>query len=158
MPQAAIIIPLLTAAAGVGAAVYTANKAEDAAKDAAATDNMRRTEAMTLDQQKQTAELDRNREQASSRELANQSAENMQMSGMENAAEDEKRRLEQEKLLAQKNPDLDYAAKFSPGQGGDGTDSSSDFLVPKLVDDAGLIRDSTDTGGGGLITPLTFNV
>lgn len=151
-------IPLITAAAGVGAAVYTQNKAADAADDAAKTDAMKSREQMQLNQVKSDAELQRNRDQASSREIANQSAEDMQMQGMEGAAEEEMRRIEQEKLLAAQNPELDYATKFAPGQGGEGTDAASDFLVPKIADDSGLVRESTDQGASGLTTPLAFAV
>lgn len=151
-------IPLIAAGIGAGAAIYTQNKAEEAADEAAAINAMGKREAMALDTERNNATMERERGAAKSRELANASAEDMQLDGMEFAAEEEKRRIEQEKLLATQNPELEYAAKFKPGQGGNGEGSTNDFLVPKISNDTGLIRQAKDSGAGGLTTPLAFAV
>ena len=146
------------AAVGVGAAVYTVNKAEDAAEDKANTDAMMRRESMSLAEAEANAGRQRERGQAASRELANSEAEASQVNTMESIAASDKLRMEQEKILAAKQGEVEYASKFKPGQGGEGDDSASDFLVPKVSSDTGLVRNASDTGGSGLVTPLAFNV
>ena len=154
------LAPLIAAGVGAGTAIYSQKKAEEAAEKKAQTDAMLRKESQELGQAQSDAERERQRSQANARALANESASDMQMQGMEAAAEEEKRRLEQEKAMAAANPELEYATKFSPGQGGEGTDSTSNFLVPKIADDSGLVRsaENESAGAGGIVTPLTFAV
>ncbi len=150
-------IPLIAAGIGVGATVYTQNKAEDAAKEKSATDAMRNRESQKLSETKMDQDRARDASQAQARNMANANAEEAALGTMENVAEGEKYRLSQEKLMAQENQQAEYASKFSPGQGGLGEDTASDFLVPKVADDTGLVR-SNDTGNAGLNTPLGFAV
>jgi len=151
-------IPLITAAVGVGTTVYTQKKAEDAAQSKAASDSMKRREGQELEQSRANAEREREQGQAATREMANQAAEDAQLGSMENMAEQEKMRLEQEKLLAANQQESVYASKFKPGQGSEGGDSASDFLIPKIADDTGLVAAANDEGGAGLVTGLGFNV
>jgi len=150
-------IPLIAAGVGAAGTVYVAKKAQDAADDKAQTDSMMRKEQMALGETRDAAARDREKAQAQTREIANADAEDAQISTMESIVEKDKLRLEQEKLLAAKDAENEYAAKFKPGQGGDGTDTVNDFLVPKVADDTGLVA-SDNTSSGGLIAPLKFNV
>lgn len=156
----AIIPALIGAAVAVGTAVYTAKKADQAAADKRRTDSMFRKEAMELEGQKTQAQIDRERAQAAAREGANQNAEDAQMNSMERIADNEAKQRALEKEMAAKDPQAEYATKFKPGQGSVGGDTASDFLVPKVADDTGLVRskDSEGAGSAGLLTPLTFNV
>ena len=151
-------IPLIVAAVGAGAAVYQVKKSEDAAESAANANAMKSREAQSLSEAKANAQRSRDTQQSQIQEMANADAELAQAGTMENLASQEKTRIEQEKLLAGNREQAEYASKFEPGQGGNGDDSASDFLVPKISEDASLSRTAGDTGGGGLVTPLGFNV
>ena len=147
---------IVGAVAGVGTAVYTANKAEDAADQQAAIANSNKKERMALDEQKHSNNLERAKGENASKNMMDDEAMNASMSAMGSAAEREKAAREQEKLLMAKESENEYASKFKPGQGGLGEDTASDFLVPKVADDTGLVRQPNDNGGEGLIAQIGF--
>ncbi len=149
-------IGLVSAAVGAGATMHTQKKAEDAREDANQICANERREAGRLAEVESEAASSREFAQANTREAANQAAEMETVGTMENVAEGEKMRLQQEKLLAAEQQQSEYASKFQPGSGAENTDTASDFLVPRVADDAGLVRTASDTGGAGLVTPLTF--
>ena len=154
------IIPFIPsivgAAAGVGAAVYTANKAEDAAEQQGRINNTRKQEAMNLQNEKANADRLRAKGEHASKNMMDDEAAAAQMGAMDSAAKNEKAAREQEKLLASQQAETEYASKFKPGSGGLGEDSASDFLVPKVADNTGLVRDTSDQGGNGLVAEIGF--
>ena len=161
MAWLAIVAPyasVIAAGVGAGAAIYASNKEEEMMETKAAADTVARKEAQDLSEVKGQAEISRTEGQASARELSNQSAEEMQVGTMENVASQEKFRIEQQRLMAQERQQNEYAAKFKPGGGAEGGDTASDFLVPKISEDASLVRMAGDQGGAGLVTPLGFAV
>jgi len=154
------IIPFIPAivgaAAGVGAAVYTANKAEDAADQQQKVANSNKRERMELDQQKQLENASRAKSENHAKNMMDDEAAEGQMGAMENAAANEKAAREAEKALMAKESENEYASKFKPGSGGLGEDTASDFLVPKVADDTGLVRDVSDKGADGLVAQIGF--
>ena len=158
MPQLIPFIPLIAAGIGAGAAVYQTKKADEAADSAATANSMKSREAQSLSEAKADAQRTRETQQSQIQELANSDAESAQLGTMQNLASQEKTRIEQEKLLAGNREQAEYASKFEPGKGGQGEDSASDFLVPRISEDASLVRVAGDAGGGGLVTPLGFDV
>jgi len=157
MPWIVPFIPAIVgAAAGVGAAVYTSNKAEQAADEQAAIDAVRRKEAGDLMVEKAGADRDRAQGEHAAKGMMDDLAFDAEMSAMQSAAEGEKSAREQEKLLASQQAENEYNSKFKPGQGGLGDDTASDFLVPKVSDDTGLVRNKNDQGGNGLIAQIGF--
>lgn len=150
-----VVATVIGAAATAAATVYTQRKAEEAADKKAEADSVRKKEMNALNEAKASAEIDRTKQQGDIKEAANSEAELAQANTMKSAAEAEKRSQDLQRELAKKQAHGEYAAKFKPGQGGEGEDSVVDFLVPKMDNDTGLIRKKDDSGNG-LITPLTF--
>ena len=150
------------AAAGIsaGVSIHNANKQERAAESAerrnAATNNARRAEAMDLEVQKGSDNRARAKAENASKNMMDDEAAAGEMSAMSSAANNEKSAREQERLLASQQAENEYASKFKPGAGGLGEDSASDFLVPKVADNTGLVRDTGDKGGNGLIAEIGF--
>ena len=153
-----VVAAVIGAVAAAGAAVYTSKKAGDAADKKAQADATRRKEQMSLGDQESRANQERESQQAGSREGANAEAENAAANTMQSSATEEMRSQELQRELAAQQAQEDYAAKFKPGQGGEGDDSSSDFLVPKMDDNTGLVRSASEekSTDAGLSTPLTF--
>ena len=156
---ASVIGGVAAAGIGAGASVYNQNKAADAAEDAAQQNAMiaaaKRQDSVNQSVQEQQNERDRGRGENATKNLANEEAFNAQMDSMNRAASAEKRAQDEARLLAMKDPNEEYAAKFKPGGDGFGDDSASDFLVPKVADDTGLVAKNSEAG---LVTPLTFDV
>ena len=156
-PLVPFIPQIIGAVAAGGAAVYTAKKAKQAQDIKNQADADKAKEGVALNEQQSRANIERENQQAAQREGANQEAENAQANTMISSATAEKRNQDIQRELAAQQGQEEYAAKFKPGQSGEGEDSSSDFLVPKVADDTGLVRIASESGGSdGLTTPLTF--
>lgn len=156
-PLAAVVpyLPLIAAGIGAGTAVYAQGKAEDAAESKLKIDAANRAESQELGEAKTLADRERAKAQAAQKEAGSAEAFENQMGSMERSAEAEKRAREEERLLRQEDPDVEYAAKFKAGTGLAGDDTASSFLVPKIAEDTGLVSTGEATG---LNTPLTFDV
>jgi len=153
---AAIIPSLIGATVAVGTSVYASRQADKAADKQARIANSNKRERMEIEQANSDAGRERAKGENKARNMLDDEAANAQMGAMNRAAEGEKYARDQEKLLAAQQAENQYASKFKPGQGGLGEDSASDFLVPKVADDTGLVRQANDKGGNGLIAQLGF--
>ena len=153
-----VVAAVIGAVAAAGAAVYTAKKADQAADRKNAADAAKRREGIALGEEQSRSDLERANQQADQREGANAEAEAAAANTMQSSASEEMRNQELQRELAAQQATEDYAAKFKPGQGGEGEDSSSDFLVPKMDDNTGLVRSAGEAASpdAGLSTPLTF--
>jgi len=152
----AILPALIGATVAVGTAVYSSNKASDAADKQAKIASSNKKERMEIEQANSDAGRERAKGENKAKNMLDDEAANAQISAMNRAAEGEKYARDQEKLLATQQAENQYASKFKPGQGGLGDDTASDFLVPKVADDTGLVRQASDKGGNGLIAQLGF--
>ena len=129
------LIPLVTAAVGVGATIYTQKKQEEAAQEARAMEYARGQSRSAIGGDDAKAEMTRIANEGADKRNLDDTAEYMQNLSQDRMAKETMRQQELEKRLAQKSPEATTAAKFQPGRSGGGEGSSIDFLVPSVESD-----------------------